>query len=416
MNPVYHIRISDFDYSLPPEKIAQFPLEQRDASKLLVWKEGKITDTVFSDVDTYLPEKSLLVFNETKVIRARLIFSKSTGATIEIFCLEPVWPTAEIHEAFQRQESASWICLVGNVKRWKSGILKKEIDDGGRKYVLTAEKQNDAGDGRFLIHFRWEPATLTFSEILESSGRIPLPPYINRGDNENDALRYQTVYAKEEGSVAAPTAGLHFTEEVMERLRRRNFSFENLALHIGVGTFRPVTSETLADHVMHHERVVVTTETIRNLIRHFPDPVVVVGTTSVRTLESLYWFGVKLSAEGDDASPVVGQWDPYDEKYPGDISPEQALSAVEQYLTRKKMGVYQSNTQLMIVPGYRFRLVDALITNFHMPGSTLLLLVAALIGDDWKKVYSHALGQDYRFLSYGDSCLFFRKDRINSLK
>jgi S-adenosylmethionine:tRNA ribosyltransferase-isomerase len=416
MIKIREIKISDYDYQLPPEKIAQFPLEKRDASKLLVWKEGEIEEDVFSGIEKHLPGNSLMVFNDTRVIRARLIFAKSTGATIEVFCLEPVLPTAEIHGAFLQTGSCTWSCLVGNVKRWKNGVLRKDLVSGDRQYSLFAEKMEEAGDGRFLVRFSWEPSLLTFSEALEVSGRIPLPPYITRGDTETDALRYQTIYAKEEGSVAAPTAGLHFTPEVMERLRGKGISFARLALHIGVGTFRPVSSPTIEGHVMHSEKIVVPRSVIQTLLEHNGRPVTAVGTTSLRTLESLYWTGVRMLHSAPPVAPVVDQWDPYDEQFPADLPAKTALEAVDQYLVRQGLQEYSGSTQLMIVPGYKFRIVDAMVTNFHMPKSTLLLLVAAFIGEEWKKAYSYALVHDFRMLSYGDSCLFFRSSGINSVK
>ncbi len=403
------IRIEDFDYPLPAGRIAQFPLDRRDSSKLLVWKDGKISETIFSQVDQYIPDNSLLVFNDTKVVRARLIFTKDTGATIEIFCLEPVLPTAEIQGAFRQTGECTWACLVGNAKKWKDGVLHKEIRHDNEVFNLHALKQEDRGDGHFLVRFDWEPASLTFSEILEVSGRIPLPPYINRGDSPMDSQRYQTIYAKHEGSVAAPTAGLHFTEEVMKKLRKKNITFEKLALHVGVGTFRPVSTPTLSGHIMHSEKIIVTVDVIHNLIEHLGSTVVAVGTTSVRTLESLYWSGVKILTGDTEQVSVIHQWDPYDEKYSHPYSAGEALRALEAYLHKHNENAYSGTTQLMIVPGYRYSLVNAMITNFHMPQSTLLLLVAAFIGDDWKKAYDYALENNFRFLSYGDACLFFSK-------
>jgi S-adenosylmethionine:tRNA ribosyltransferase-isomerase len=407
MNFPEHLKIEDFNYLLPPERIAQYPLDKRDSSKLLIWKDGNIEETIFSSVDDYIPDCSMLVFNDTKVIRARLIFTKDTGATIEIFCLEPVLPTAEIQGAFHQTIECTWLCLVGNVKRWKEGILQKEILFQDQKYILDAEKKEDKGDGHFLIKFRWNPSSLTFSEILEFSGKVPLPPYIIRGDSALDTFRYQTIYAKHEGSVAAPTAGLHFTEQVMNRLERKNISFEKIALHVGVGTFRPVSTLTLSEHIMHSEKIIVSLSSIRNLIQHLKNPVVAIGTTSVRTLESLYWLGVKLLARENKDLPEIHQWDAYDKKYADQYPTQDALHAVENYLIQENLEVYSGRTQLMIVPGYKFRIVNAMITNFHMPQSTLLLLVAAFIGEDWKKVYQYALNKDFRFLSYGDTCLFF---------
>jgi S-adenosylmethionine:tRNA ribosyltransferase-isomerase len=407
MNTAANIRISDYDYLLPPEKIAQFPLPERDSSKLLVLRDGKISETIFSNVDQFIPENSFLVFNDSKVIRARLIFTKSTGATVEIFCLEPVLPTAEIHGAFQQKENCTWSCLVGNVKRWKNGILIKEFTLDGKEYQLFAEKMEEAGDGHFLICFHWEPSSLTFSEILEVTGRVPLPPYITRGDSTVDESRYQTIYAKHEGSVAAPTAGLHFTDALMDSLKNKNIAFEKLALHVGVGTFRPVSTPTLAEHIMHNEKIVVPVKLIRDLLKHPERPVVAVGTTSVRTLETLYWAGVKIMRDKTGEIPEINQWDPYEDKYSSSFTTNEALTALISNLERKKLTEFSTATQLMIVPGYSFHLVTAMITNFHLPQSTLLLLIAAFIGDGWKHVYNYALANDFRFLSYGDACLFF---------
>jgi S-adenosylmethionine:tRNA ribosyltransferase-isomerase len=411
MKKLEKLRIETFDYPLPPDRIAQFPLDKRDASRLLIWKAGEIRESVFSSIHNYLPEKSLLVFNDTKVIRARLIFSKPTGATLEIFCLEPLFPTAEIQSAFHITGSCTWSCLVGNAKRWKNEVLKKEIHLNDKTYLLMAQKVAVAGDGHFQVRFSWEPEVLSFSEILELSGRIPLPPYITRSDTPDDQVRYQTIYAQHEGSVAAPTAGLHFTEEVLEQLTRQAVIFEKIALHVGVGTFRPVSVSDLSVHVMHSEKVVVSRNTLRNLISQHSRPVVAIGTTSVRTLESLYWAGVKLLSGETSEVPLIHQWDPYQpEKYPHHFPVVESLTALEEFLIRNELEEYHGSTQLMIVPGYRFRIVDAMITNFHMPQSTLLLLVAAFIGDEWKKTYHYALDHGFRFLSYGDSCLFFKKE------
>ncbi len=404
-----NINIKDYDYSLPVSRIAQFPLEKRDASKLLIWKEGKITESVFAKIGDELPEESILVINDTKVIRARLIFSKNTGATIEVFCLEPLSPFSEIQASFAQTDFCTWKCLVGNVKRWKDGIIQKSFVLEGNSYTLSAEKKGNLGDGCFSVLFRWEPSGLSFSEIIEHAGLVPLPPYITRASTNLDSGRYQTIYAEHEGSVAAPTAGLHFTEPTLQILRKKNISFKNITLHVGLGTFRPVSVENIATHIMHAERVSVELSTILDLIRDKQKSVFAVGTTSVRTLESLYWLGVKLIIGGDIRHPEIHQWDAYDPSYDMDIPCMEALSALANYLVTTRCDRYTGGTELMIVPGYRFRIVKGMITNFHMPQSTLLLLVAAFIGPDWKVAYEYALQHDFRFLSYGDACLFFRR-------
>ncbi len=404
-----HIDIREFDYDLPPGAIAQFPLEQRDASKLVICRKNVIEEDVFLRMDEHLPEGSLVIFNNTRVIRARLIFTKNTGATIEIFCLEPVLPFSEVQSAFLEKETCTWNCLIGNVKRWKDGSLHKKFHHHNILYELTATLKGNHGEGCFLVEFRWTPSQTRFSEILEMAGKVPLPPYIERAPGDSDLVRYQTIYAEHEGSVAAPTAGLHFSEEVIRRLRKKNMDLQQVTLHVGLGTFRPVSAADIADHVMHEERIIVHHSVIEKLLQHHKKPLVAVGTTSVRTLESLYWAGVKLLT---DKSPVseIGQWDPYEEKYEVNIPVSNALEAVLTEMRRTKQDEYQLATRLMIIPGYRFRLVDILITNFHQPQSTLLLLVAAFVGNNWKAVYEYAIRNQFRFLSYGDACLFFRHE------
>jgi S-adenosylmethionine:tRNA ribosyltransferase-isomerase len=403
-----NININDYDYPLPDSRIAQFPLEKRDESKLLIWKEGKITPSVFANIGDELPEESILVINDTRVIRARLIFSKNTGATIEVFCLEPLSPFTEIQASFAQRGSCTWKCLVGNVKRWKDGIIQKSFVLEGNACMLSAEKKEDLGDGCFSVLFRWDPSGLSFSEIINHAGMVPLPPYITRASTHLDSSRYQTIYSKHEGSVAAPTAGLHFTEPILKILKKKNISVQNVTLHVGIGTFRPVSVGDIAEHIMHSEKVSVELSTIRDLIRDQLKPVIAVGTTSVRTLESLYWLGVKLIVDGD-IHPEIHQWDAYDPGYDKDIPCMEALSALENYLAGNGYARYTGATALMIVPGYRFRIVQGMVTNFHLPKSTLLLLVAAFIGQDWKVAYEYALQHDFRFLSYGDACLFFRR-------
>ena len=397
------INIDDYTYPLTEGRIAKFPLEQRDASKLLVYDGNEIGSGRFSNVSSYLPEKSFLVLNNTKVVRARLFFRKPTGALIEVFCLEPVLPTPEIQQAFQVRGEAVWKCLVGNARRWKEGALEVKFDHDDHEVTLSAGKIEKSGD-TWLLKFLWQPADLTFAEVLESYGRIPLPPYLNREAVDSDKLRYQTVYAFHDGSVAAPTAGLHFTEKVFQKLEQKNIQVGYITLHVGAGTFKPVGKEGIEKHEMHTEQVLIEKELVERLIEN-AGKIIAVGTTTVRTLESLYWFGVKLQ-DNPDTGFSVHQFDPYripEKKQPG---AKDSLNSVLDYMHRKNLGYLPGNTQLMIVPGYRYRMIRGMITNFHQPGSTLLLLIAAWLGDQWKEIYDFALENDFRFLSYGDSCLF----------
>ncbi|MDP1623955.1 MAG: S-adenosylmethionine:tRNA ribosyltransferase-isomerase [Bacteroidales bacterium] len=411
-----NIRIEDYDYQLPSDRIAQYPLAIRDSSKLLICKDGKISEDVFSGIDRHLPENSLLVFNDTRVIHARLIFRKSTGGQIEIFCLEPLSPYSDIQAVFQQKSTSTWKCLVGHLKRWKSGTLELGTWHKGHYYQVLANRIRDCGDGCFEIEFCWDPPDTTFAEILEVVGMIPLPPYINRKAESSDNERYQTIYAANDGSVAAPTAGLHFTTPLLDRLSLKGIETEKVTLHVGVGTFRPVAVEHITDHVMHHEKIVVSKKTIERLLINQRRPLFAVGTTSARTLESLYWLGVRLISENSRAHPAVSQWTPYITDTAHNITVRQSLEALLEYLAAHKLDEYSGETQLMIVPGYRFRLVSGLITNFHMPQSTLLLLVAAMIGEDWKRAYQYALQNNFRFLSYGDSCLFLAKSYFDVLE
>jgi S-adenosylmethionine:tRNA ribosyltransferase-isomerase len=403
------IRISDFDYFLPETQIAQFPLENRDASKLLVYRNHQIEQDLFINIATQLPEKSLLVFNDTRVIRARLIFHKETGAPIEIFCLEPMFPVAELQTAFQQPTGTTWKCLVGNLKRWKTGLLQRKVVYQDKTYTFSATKADALDDGTYGIHFEWDAPDLTFGMMLELAGQVPLPPYIHRQPESSDADRYQTIFARHEGSVAAPTAGLHFTQRALESLHRKNILFQKVTLHVGVGTFRPVNTELIGDHVMHHEKITVTLETLEQLLIHSDQPLIAVGTTAARTLESIYWIGYQLISNSIIIKPVL-QWTPYQTESGVDISKAQSLAAFIEYLKKNGLQYYSGETQLMIVPGYKFRMINGLVTNFHMPQSTLLLLVSAMIGEEWRKVYDFALHHEYRFLSYGDACLFFNHD------
>jgi len=403
------IKISEFDYNLPQERIAQFPLSERDKSKLLIYNDKEISEDVFENITCYLPESSLLIYNETKVIQARLIFEKESGAYIEIFCLEPVSPTKEIQLAFQQTGKVVWKCLVGNSKKWKTGKLAKDFEYEGTKIRLTVDRLDQFQDYS-LVEFSWKPQDLTFSEVLTEAGIIPLPPYMKRNSEDSDKHRYQTIYANSEGSVAAPTAGLHFTNEVLQSLKKKKIAIEKVTLHVGAGTFKPVSVDEIGRHEMHTEKIVVRRSTIQQLLKKLNIQIILVGTTTTRTIESLYWFGVQLIVDGGDPKFIdIRQWDPYNPKYNIGISTKDSLEKVLQLMDQNKIDELNGQTQLMIVPGYQYRIPDVLITNFHMPKSTLLLLVSAFIGDDWENAYDYALNNDFRFLSYGDSCLFFKK-------
>lgn len=402
------LRIEDFSYDLPAEKIAYYPLSQRDESKLLIWKDGQICDAVFKNIADFVPPESCFIFNETRVFQARLPFRKSSGAAIEIFCLEPVAPYSDIERAFSQKESCVWRCIVGNARKWKSGAIAwAHNDDGALKlYAELLEREEET----FLVKFSWTPAEYSFSETIEHCGNIPLPPYIRREAEAADKASYQTVYAREEGSVAAPTAGLHFTETVLEQLKNRGMKQLKVVLHTGAGTFKPVSADTLAGHRMHTEKLQIAKKTVEELLQPVPGIRVAVGTTTVRTLESLYWFGVKLALEKEEGSEFfISQWEVYDRYQTADISVETSLQAVLDYMNRHDLAQLYGATELIIAPGYKIRMADALLTNFHQPQSTLLLLVSAFIGDGWKTAYEYALQRDFRFLSYGDACLFFKE-------
>ena len=401
LNPK-HIHISEYNYPLPDERIAKFPLPVRDQSKLLIYKHREISEDVFTSLPDYLPKDSLMIFNNTKVIQARLHFRKETGALIEVFCLEPIEPN-DYALNFQQTEHAAWLCMVGNLKKWKEGTLKREMTVKGQPVTLTATKGECRGTSH-RIDFGWNNPDITFADILEVFGELPIPPYLNRETQESDKETYQTVYSKIKGSVAAPTAGLHFTPRVLERLKETGVELEELTLHVGAGTFRPVKSEEIEGHEMHTEYISVNRETIRKLIDH-DARAIAVGTTSVRTLESPYHIGVTLAGNPDATEEElhVRQWQPYEsfEEIPAVV----ALQKILGYLDRHGMETLHTSTQIIIAPGYRYRIVKAMVTNFHQPQSTLLLLVSAFIGDNWKAVYDYALNHSFRFLSYGDSSL-----------
>ena len=410
INDPRHIRISDYNYPLPDERIAKFPLHERDQSKLLVYRNGHIGEDSFAHLPEYLEKGDLMVFNNTKVIQARLHFRKDTGALIEVFCLEPFEPH-DYAQNFQQTEHAAWLCMVGNLKKWKEGTLQRELTvKGGRKLTLTATRGECHGTSH-RVDFRWDNTEVTFADILEMFGELPIPPYLNRATEESDKETYQTVYSKIKGSVAAPTAGLHFTDRVLADLQKHGIDTEELTLHVGAGTFRPVKSEEIEGHEMHTEYISVPRRTLQRLIDH-GGQAIAVGTTSVRTLESLYHIGVALlhHPEREDDALHVGQWQPY-ETVAGetDICTTDALRAVAAYLDRHGLDTLHTSTQIIIAPGYRYRVVKAMVTNFHQPQSTLLLLVSAFVGEDWRNIYRYALDNGFRFLSYGDSSLLFAR-------
>ena len=401
MTAVKDISIEAYDYPLPEERIAKYPLPERDASKLLVLKDNQISESQFKHIGDFLPQDALLVFNETKVIRARLQFHKATGSRIEVFCLEP---EQDYQMAFSACSPVRWKCLIGNAKRWKEGKLAMELKVNGEAVTLYAERlmQNDQ---YAEIEFSWTPANLSFAAVLEAAGEIPLPPYLHRDAEPDDRDRYQTVFARYDGSVAAPTAGLHFTKPLIETLHEKGFTFDEVTLHVGAGTFRPVATETIGEHAMHSETIIVRKSLIQSLIKQIGKPVIPVGTTSTRTLESLYWIGVMLKEQSLELRPLhVEQWFPYEEHH--QISSTEALQNIVDYLEKHDLTRLEASTALMIAPSYKMRIITGLITNFHQPKSTLLLLVSALIGERWKDCYRFALEHGFRFLSYGDSCLF----------
>ena len=399
---IKHIRIKDFDYPLPDDRIAKFPLPERDHSKLLVYRQGCVSEDHFYHLPAYLPAGALVVCNNTKVIQARLHFRKETGALIEVFLLEPFAP-ADYEQMFQRRGHCEWLCLVGNLKKWKEGTLRLAVTMGGIQVVLTATRlETHATSHRVAV--AWATPQLSWAELLEAVGELPIPPHLNRATEESDKETYQTVYSKIKGSVAAPTAGLHFTDRVLADLDAHGLEREELTLHVGAGTFKPVKSEEIEGHTMHTEFISVGRRTLERLIAHDGEAIAV-GTTSVRTLESLYYMGAKLIARPDlsEEQLHVTQWEPY-ETHP-EVTTVEALRALLDYLDRHDLPALHSSTQIIIVPGYQFHVVKMLVTNFHQPQSTLLLLVSAFVKGDWRKIYDYALARDFRFLSYGDSSL-----------
>ena len=401
LSDLKNIRIDDYDYPLPDERIAKFPMEQRDHSKLLCLKGNNITEHHFYDLPSLLPSGALLCFNDTKVIHARLFFRKETGAVIEVFCLEP--HNMPVVQAFEQRECCTWTCFIGNNKKWKGGPLSLTVRLGATEITLTATRREAVGNA-WIVDFEWTGGQ-SFAEVIEAAGVIPLPPYLHREAEASDATRYQTVYAHHDGSVAAPTAGLHFTAAVFDALKAKGFETEYITLHVGAGTFKPVSTETIGEHEMHVEPVHVTADNLQRLIAHATKPIVAVGTTTVRTLESLYWFGVQLEQNPNLDHMHVHQWDPYGISTV-DISFSKAYENILHWMERHGTDHLDGATQLMIAPGYTYKVINGLVTNFHQPKSTLLLLVSALIGDRWHECYGYALDHGFRFLSYGDSCLF----------
>ncbi len=406
MNDPRNISIENYDYDLPVEKIASYPLVHRDASKLLIYNRSDITEDTYKNLSTHIPGDSLLIFNNTKVVEARLLFQKPTGGVIEIFCLEPAAIYPDITTALTQQQKVQWNCLVGGASKWKRGqVLKKIIEYEGKQVLLEAHYIDKLVDS-FIIEFSWEPASLPFSEILHVAGAIPLPPYIKRAAEVQDAQSYQTVYAKTGGSVAAPTAGLHFTESIFESLQNKKIKTAYMTLHVGAGTFKPVKAQLIGNHEMHAEWIDVDLETIESILTNLNTKIVAVGTTSLRTIETLYWLGVKIKEEMS-GQHFLDQWEA-NELENLKVSVEESLYALIESLKKNNQHKLVAKTRILIAPGYQFKIVDGLITNFHQPRSTLLLLIAAFIGEDWKKIYDYALKNNFRFLSYGDGNLIWR--------
>lgn len=401
MRQIQNIAIAEYDYPLPDERIAKFPLSQRDSSKLLVYNKGNIIQDTFSNLPSYLSADALMVFNNTRVIQARLRFRKDTGAQIEVFCLEPEIPNDYL-QIFQQTKECVWRCLVGNSNRWKSGVLSQIVNVGGKEISFSVERIGGAAAVN-SVRFFWD-GDVTFAELLDAAGELPIPPYLNRKTEDSDKQTYQTVYSKIKGSVAAPTAGLHFTSAVLDALSAKGVLREEVTLHVGAGTFKPVKSELIADHEMHEEYIEVSKTLLEKLIASHGS-VVAVGTTSVRTLESLYFLGELVSENPHTGCDElhVGQWTPYNREHT--LPAQQALQALVEWLDRNGLDRLHSHTQIMIAPGYEYRIVNAIVTNFHQPKSTLLLLVSSFLNGDWRKIYDYALSHDFRFLSYGDSSL-----------
>lgn len=405
ISDVQNINIAEYDYPLPDGRIAKYPLAERDASKLLVLRNNEIHEDHFRNIVKYLPEKSVLVFNETKVVRARLQFVKDSGAAVEVFCLEPITGNGDYQLAFSSESPVEWRCLVGNSRRWKDGNLTMPLKINEKNVTLTAERI-EKSDAYSVIRFSWEPADVSFAEVLETAGEIPLPPYLHREAEVSDRERYQTVFAKYEGSVAAPTASLHLTKPLIAKLKEQGHTIEDVTLHVGAGTFRPVATDTIGEHEMHSESIIVRKQCVEHLRDNIERTIIPVGTTSMRTIESVYWIGVMFIEQGFEERNIhVNQWFPYQDRTSLPTAKE-SLDAILKYLDMHHLNTLHATTALMIAPSCPIMITKAIITNFHQPKSTLLLLVSALIGERWKDAYQFALDHDFRFLSYGDSCLF----------
>jgi len=400
-----NIDLREYNYELPPARIARYPVEERDLSKVLVFKDNIISEDTFRNIYQYLPAESLLVFNNTRVIRARILFRKESGAGIEILCLEPLSPS-DYELSFGSRKPVEWKCIAGNLRKWKSGIIRTSFPYNGREYVLTAEKMGAEGEA-LRIRFEWGTEEITFGEVTELAGILPLPPYLEREAVDEDLNRYQTVYSRIRGSVAAPTAGLHFTGTTLDKLSEAGITTAELTLHVGAGTFKPVKTADISQHEMHFEHFLVTKDTI-DLLLKFKGRIIPVGTTSVRTLESLYWLGNKINAETHEPGRevILGQWEAY--KAGRELPLETALQAILNYMQQNNLAILNASTGIMILPGYKFRVIDGMITNFHQPMSTLLLLVSAFIGKKWVEIYDYALKNNFRFLSYGDCSLLLK--------
>lgn len=399
-----NININDYNYVLDEDKIAKFPLSDRASSKLLVYRNKTISESVFSNIKDYLPENSLLVFNNTKVIKARLAFQKSTGSNIEIFCLEPFHPS-EYNLMFQQKGECTWKCMVGNLKKWKSGTLVKHLNFEKKTIELEAEIIDRQGKD-ILVKFSWNNSDVTFADILEYNGVIPIPPYLNRKSEESDNERYQTVYSKLKGSVAAPTAGLHFTNEILDNLKTKNISIAETTLHVGAGTFQPVKEDDARNHEMHTEHFYIEKEELKKIIEK-SENIIAVGTTTTRTLESIYWIGVKLTKSQiiNDDTFKISQWEAYDLKTEKSVN--EILNGILNYMAKSGLNSIKCSTQIMITPEYKFKMIKGIVTNFHQPKSTLLLLISAIVGEKWKDIYNYAIENNFRFLSYGDSSILY---------
>ncbi|HEY5393120.1 MAG TPA: S-adenosylmethionine:tRNA ribosyltransferase-isomerase [Hanamia sp.] len=404
-----NLSIKDFDYNLPEEKIAVYPLPERDQSKLLIYKNGHISEDIYRNISNHLPENSFLIFNDTKVIKARILFQKKTGAFIEIFCLEPYEKINDYAVVLSQKKSTRWKCMIGGAGKWKEKFLEKEIEIGENKIIVKAqlvEKLTDA----YVVELSWNPGDYSFAEIIDHAGETPLPPYIKRKAEASDAERYQSIYSHYEGSVAAPTAGLHFTKEIFSSFKEKNIDTGFVTLHVGAGTFKPVKASNMEGHEMHAEWIDVSVKFIKQLIENILQPVICVGTTSVRTVESLYWMGLKtyLNPEINFEDLKINQWDVYEEPLENNVvSAKDALQSMVKYLQQNKTERLFIQTQIIIAPGYSFKIINGIVTNFHQPKSTLLLLIAAIVGEKWKEIYGYAITNNFRFLSYGDGSLVF---------